>query len=99
MKSRVYSVLKDHPTTRAGQVFSMAMSIVILVNVLFVLLDTLDGRPPWLISLSRGIEVGSVAAFTIEYILRFWTATQQYTNSGPRTPDIGRLFMNGWVGL
>jgi len=55
-------------------VFTAAMSVLIVVNVVFVLVDTLSREPTSLTRASRVVEVVSVAVFTIEYLLRLWTA-------------------------
>lgn len=74
VKRRIYAIIKDHPDTRAGQVFSVGMSILILINVVFVLIDTTQNQPEALRATSGVVEVVSVAIFTVEYLLRLWTA-------------------------
>jgi len=80
---RVYQVLKDHPDTRAGRAYNAAMSALIVVNLAFVLIDTLHDRPEGLIDASRIVEVVSVIIFTIDYVLRIWTASARYAGLGP----------------
>ncbi|MDR2564727.1 MAG: ion transporter [Bifidobacteriaceae bacterium] len=83
MKRLVYSVIKDRPDTAAGRIFSVSMSALILVNVVFVLLDTMRQQPATLAAASRVVEVVSVGIFSVEYLLRLWTADLLYPDSSP----------------
>jgi len=74
MKHRVYAVIKDQSDSAAGRVFTALMSVLIIVNIVFVLVDTMSREPTSLAAASRVVEVVSVAIFTIEYLLRLWTA-------------------------
>ncbi|MCL1923660.1 MAG: potassium channel family protein [Propionibacteriaceae bacterium] len=67
MKQRVYEILKDRPHLVAGRFFGIAMSILIVINIVFVFIDTLNDQPPWLTRLSWWVEVISVAIFTVGY--------------------------------
>jgi voltage-gated potassium channel len=78
----------DHPETRAGQIFSVVMSVLIIINVIFVLIGTLQNQPQALSVTSSVVEIVSVVAFTIEYLLRFWTADLRYPGS---RPSVARL--------
>ncbi|MCL2489977.1 MAG: ion transporter [Propionibacteriaceae bacterium] len=83
MRQRIYSVIKDQSDTVFGRVFTVVMSLLIIVNVIFVLVDTLSHEPTFLADASRGVEVGSVSIFTLEYLLRLWTADFIYPSLGP----------------
>ncbi|MDR1188158.1 MAG: ion transporter [Bifidobacteriaceae bacterium] len=83
MKQRIYAIIRQDASTPAGQAFDAAMSALIVVNVVFVLVDTVASRPHWLIIASNAVEVVSVAIFTIEYVLRLWTADLRYPDSRP----------------
>ena len=74
LKRRIYSVIHDHPDTRSGHIFSLSMSGLIVVNVVFVLIDTMRTQPDLLRDASPIVEVVSVSVFSVEYVLRFWTA-------------------------
>ena len=83
MKSAVFSAIKDQSDTVVGRVFTVFMSVLIVINVVFVLVDTLSHEPGALTVASRIVEVASVSLFTIEYLLRFWTADYVYPALSP----------------
>ena len=83
MLRRIYSVIEDHPTTRAGHVYNMVMSIIIIVNLAFVLIDTMQNRPAGLAEASKIIEVVSVIIFSADYLARVATASIRYPEMGP----------------
>ncbi|MCL1837808.1 MAG: ion transporter [Propionibacteriaceae bacterium] len=83
MKQRVFAVIKDHPQTLSGRIFSFSMTALIILNVVFVLIDTMKSQPETLSSISRIVEVVSVALFTLEYLLRLWTADLLFPESRP----------------
>ena len=94
LKRRVFSVIKDQSDTMAGRVFTVFMSVLILVNVAFVLFDTLSHEPGILKTSARPVEVVSVAIFTAEYLLRLWTADLLYPESTPARARL-RYVMSG----
>ena len=59
------------------------MSVLIVVNVVFVLVDTVKNRPEGLAVTSSVVEVSSIAVFTVEYLLRLWTADLVFPGSRP----------------
>jgi voltage-gated potassium channel len=82
VKKRIFAVIRDNSESPAGRAFSTGMSVLIVVNVLFVLVDTMREQPSWLQGISWVVEVISVALFTIEYLLRVWTADLLYPELG-----------------
>lgn len=82
-KQRAYNLIRDDDENSfASNVFDSSIIVLIIVNVLLVILDTFT-LPPWLQSISSGIEAVSVIIFTIEYLLRLWTATFLYPSKRP----------------
>lgn len=89
MKKRIYEILEPAPEgdwlSKAVDIFIM---IVILLNVIAVILETLEGLADQYADFFRMFEIISVGIFTVEYFLRLWTCTvDQRFNS----PVKGRL--------
>lgn len=83
LKEWVYNLIRDDDENDlASNIFDTAIIVLIAVNVALVILDTF-ALPLWLQSLSSGIEIVSVIIFTIEYLLRLWTATYLYPDTKP----------------
>jgi voltage-gated potassium channel len=90
-RHQVYAILeggqRGYPLGRA---FDIALVIVILINVAAIVFSTVDSLAPWWYELFSVIEDVTVATFTVEYVLRLWTAVED-----PRLihqhPVIGRL--------
>ena len=83
IKEWVYHLVReDDKNDLAGNIFDSIIIIIILVNVLLVILDTFT-LPRWLAEISQGVEVFSVAVFTIEYLMRLWTAPYIYPMEKP----------------
>lgn len=83
LKTRVYDLIRDDDKNDlASNVFDTVIIALIIVNVVLVILDTFS-LPAWMQRLSRGIETFSVVIFTLEYILRLWTATRLFPDKKP----------------
>jgi len=87
LRQRVNDLLEHHDSThRPGQVFSLVLFVLILLNVAAVVLASFDDLyqawAPWF----DGFEVFSVVFFTGEYLLRLWTAPERYP--GHRRPRL-----------
>jgi voltage-gated potassium channel len=75
-KRRVYQILTDPPDEdRIGNAFSTFIFVLIAVNVIATVLETVQslGRP--YAHVFHAIEVVSVVVFSIEYVLRLWSCT------------------------
>ncbi len=71
----VYSLIRDDDENNlAASIFDGFIIALIIVNVLLVILDTFKGLPEAVLSVFHFIEVFSIVIFTIEYLLRLWTA-------------------------
>lgn len=75
LRRRLYEVLErardDDPLSSAVDI---AIISVIVVNALAIVVETLPWVTPGLKRALHGLEVASVALFTVEYLLRLWTA-------------------------
>lgn len=88
IKERVYCLIRDDDENDlASNIFDAAIISLIVINVILVILDTF-ALPLWVQNISNVIEFISVIIFTIEYLLRLWTATYLYP---VKTPFKARL--------
>lgn len=75
IKEKVYNLIRDDDENGlASNIFDAVIIILIIVNVVLVIMDTFT-LPLWLQKVSAGVELFSVIVFSIEYLLRLWTAT------------------------
>jgi len=67
-----------------SRLFDWFIVAVILINILVMFLETFDALLPYY-HILRGIELGTLVIFTLEYALRIWTADYLYPErSKPR---------------
>ncbi len=89
IKKRTFEILSipadGDRLSRAFDVFLMAL---ILVNVVAVIVETVEGLSPEAISILKSLELYSVIIFTVEYVLRLWTCT---LNERYRGSVLGRV--------
>jgi voltage-gated potassium channel len=89
LNQHVWAILNGSDSGgRAGRIFELGMLGLIALNVLALVLETVEGIYGWAPGPFRAFEVFSVAIFTVEYLLRLWscTAAERYSR-----PVIGRL--------
>lgn len=76
-RERVYQILeRGAVNTRMDEIVHAILIGLILVNVISVVLESV---PAWEVAYSRlfaAVEIVSVAIFTIEYLLRLWSAPE-----------------------
>ena len=76
IKSAVYRVIEVSPNNKAiGKFFDLFMIVLICLNILAFTFETVDEISIPYKSHFLDFETISVAAFTIEYLLRLWTCT------------------------
>ncbi|MGD2247332.1 MAG: ion transporter [Candidatus Methanofastidiosia archaeon] len=89
MKERFYSILE---TASEGDSISRAFDIFIIalitLNVLAVILETVEGLYTQFTQVFAHFELFSICVFTVEYILRVWACT---TNEKYSSPVKGRI--------
>ncbi len=74
IKTKVYNLIRDDDENDLwSNIFDGVIITLILLNILFVVLDTFT-MPEWYTPLADVVETVSVVIFTVEYILRLWTA-------------------------
>ncbi len=72
VKKRIYKIISPHKSDDlSSTVFDWSIVSLIIINVLVIIIDTLD--LPQVVSFVFGIiEIVSVVIFTVEYLLRLW---------------------------
>lgn len=83
IKKRIFEVIgSPEEPTKASKIFDIFIISLIALNVILVLADTFS-LPEWARSVFWWIEVVSVAIFTVEYLLRIYTADLMYPELTP----------------
>jgi len=77
LRCRTYRILdvaeKGDRASRLADIFIMGL---IVLNVLAVMLETVNALRSQFGTLFRAFEIGSVVIFTVEYLLRLWSSTE-----------------------
>ena len=88
-KQRLQEILEPaHDGDRTSRVFDIFIMSLISLNVVAVILETVEEIRQSLGAFLLVFEIGSVAIFTIEYLLRIWSCTVHRSFAAPVT---GRL--------
>ena len=88
IKSKVFEIIEpDKGSSKLSSVFDWFITALIIASVVSVFVVTFD-IPDWLNSFLSKFEVAAVAIFTVEYLLRIWTADLLYKD---KTPVVARL--------
>jgi voltage-gated potassium channel len=89
LKNKVYNLLQPHPNSPfKGKWVDVALTGLIMVNILFLILETVPSLDSEYRQMFWNFELFSVGIFTVEYFLRLWTITENPDFSHPVT---GRL--------
>jgi voltage-gated potassium channel len=89
IKRRVFAVFDLHiDSGPVSKIINLSIMLLIALNVVAVLLETVDTIAASYSSFFHIFEIVSIVVFTIEYLIRFWicTADQRY-----RHPVFGRV--------
>lgn len=96
-KKRIFTIIqvgnRDDFPSRA---YDIALVIAVLVNIFLALFETFPQSKPFLPAL-RLIEGITVVFFTIDYLLRIWTATYLY--KGVSVARARLRFVFSWAGI
>ena len=91
LKRRTHEFLElSIPGDRFGYLFDRFMMVLILLNVLAIVLESVPSIHAAYEALFFGFEVFSVSFFTVEYILRIWSCTENKAEYYSH-PILGRL--------
>lgn len=83
VKNRVYEIIEvAKPGDIASRVVDIALIFLIILNVILVIADTFE-LPSVIADAAVWIENISIAVFSIEYILRAWTASEMFPELSP----------------
>lgn len=83
IKLRTYEILEvARPNDVASRVVDIALMTLILINVSLIIADTFE-LPLAAIKIANTIEIVSVVIFSVEYLLRIWSADLKYPNLPP----------------
>lgn len=83
IRNRVYSLLQtDSPKHRIGRLLDGLIIGLVVVNTAFIILDTFSLPPPYE-HISAAAETVCACFFTVEYLLRFWTAPCVFPREAP----------------
>jgi len=92
-QQRIFSLIRDDDENQlASSIFDGVIITLIIINVALVILDTFDNFPDWAYSLFRHIEIVSVIVFTVEYLMRLWTAPLKFPNMRPSVAMVKYAF-------
>ena len=78
LRHRLYEILEHGPVAgRAGRLVAWLIMLLIVVNLAAVALESVRSIKERYDALFTAIEMVSLVAFTIEYVLRIWVAGEQ----------------------
>ena len=90
-KKRIYRIIEaPYPEDWKGKFFDNFMMVLIVTNVLAVILETVESLAAAYGIFFQYFEYFSVAVFSVEYVLRLWTAGES-ENERFHPPVMGRL--------
>lgn len=75
-RKAVWKILAADQGGRLGKLFSISLMALIIINVLSVMLETVDSLYASYSEIFFAIEIISVSIFILEYLGRVWTATE-----------------------
>jgi voltage-gated potassium channel len=91
-KKRIYEIIERAGTgDRASKYFDLFIIILILLNTVAVIASSFTNFSIQFANPLKYFEFFSIVIFTVEYILRIWTATLKYP-TGTKLPRIRYLF-------
>ena len=92
IKKRIFEIIQvADPNDNASKIFDTILMVLILLNVGLVIADTF-ALPQKMQTVSKWIEIVSVVIFTLEYLLRIWTANYLYPGKNYFVAMIKYLF-------
>ena len=92
IKQRIFKIIQvAKPNDKLSRIFDISLMSLIMLNVCLVIADTFTLREN-LLKIFSHIETVSVIIFTIEYILRVWTADLLYPEKKYFTAKLKYIF-------
>ena len=95
IQHRIYELLEvAHPDDTASRFTDLFLFVLIALNVIAVIVETVEDLATQYALIFRFFEIFSVAVFSVEYVLRLWTCVADRRYAHPVT---GRLrFAGSW---
>ena len=88
-KKRIFEILEvATPGDRPSRIFDIFIMTLISLNIIAVILETVESLSSKYMPFFRNFEIFSVVIFTIEYISRIWSCT---VNAKFKNPILGRI--------
>ena len=81
MKLKIFSLINSK--NKQGAIFDRFILILVLINIVFIILETFEGFLEAADLIFIYIEIFSVIIFALEYICRLWTADLLYPKKSP----------------
>lgn len=92
IKKRVFEIIQTtNGNDIVSKIFDLCIIFLIILNVIIVIADTFN-LPLEIIKIFKIIEIFSIIIFTIEYILRLWTADLLYPERKPYKARVKYIF-------
>lgn len=80
IKRQIYRIITPHSdNSRANKIFEFSIIVLVILSIACVIADTFDGLPMWLKTALPYIELVEGIIFTVEFLLRIWTADLIYS--------------------
>ena len=81
-KRRVFQIIeKAQPGDKVSMIFDWTIIVLIFLSILTIILQSFDKLDAQFTNSFRYLEGFTVAVFTIEYLLRLWSADLAFSNS------------------
>ena len=81
LKKRIFEIISvDDGDDIYSAIFDKFIIFLIIINILIIIAESFRGFSNSIVVIFRHIETFSVIVFTIEYLLRIWTAKYLYPN-------------------
>ncbi len=92
LKHRIYNLIRDDDeNTLAANIFDGVIIFFIVINVAMVIAETF-ALPPIVQTVFGYLEIVSVVIFTVEYLLRAWTADLKFSTLPSHKARIKHVF-------
>ena len=92
IKKGIYGLIREDDQNNVyGNLFDGTIIALILINIAMTIIDTF-AMPDWYWQVSSAVETVSVILFTVEYLLRVFTADLKYPESGPILSRVRFIF-------
>lgn len=79
LKHRLLHILEGDPAAgKPGRFVQLALIALVIANIVSIILESVHHLHTDYLAYFHGFEVFSIAVFTVEYLARFWTASEKH---------------------